>query len=212
MFAQLALVKKTVQSGGKEKTYDKNIECNNSGYRLCFSLYNARTTFIKGEIMARIKSYKQAYMKEFNVTSEEYDKLYDVYALRARRYEKIFNVKLNKAKEFYWTAKLKKQGEPISERRKEIAATKASSNPIKIDEKDAKIKAYIDLHFSGLMKNNAQMRRIYNNPNLSWSEKLDKFEAIVANWTAEKKAAAESGDYEFSDGSVGYETEYTWLE
>ena len=50
--------------------------------------------------MARIKSYKQAYMKEFNVTGEEYDKLYDVYALRARRFEKIHNVKLNKAKEF----------------------------------------------------------------------------------------------------------------
>ena len=59
------------------------------------------------------KSYKQAFMKEFNVTSEEYDKLYDVYALRARRYEKIHNVKLNKAKEFYWTKKLEKQGEPI---------------------------------------------------------------------------------------------------
>ena len=28
--------------------------------------------------MARIKSYKQAYMKEFNVTSEAYDKLYDM--------------------------------------------------------------------------------------------------------------------------------------
>ena len=162
--------------------------------------------------MARIKSYKQAYMKEFNVTSEQYDKLYDVYALRARRYEKIHNVKLNKAKEFYWTAKLKKQGEPISERRKEIASTKASSKHVSDDERDAKIKSYIDLHFSGLMKKNAQMRRIYNNPNLSWSEKLDKFEAIVANWTAEKKAAAESGDYEFSDGSVGYETDYAWLE
>lgn len=211
-FALLALAKKTVRNGGKGKIYDKNIKCNNSGYRLRFSLYNAWTTFIKGEIMARIKSYKQAYMKEFNVTSEEYDKLYDVYALRARRYEKIHNIKLNKAKEFYWTAKLKKQGESISERRKEIASTKASSKPVTDNERDTKIKAYIDLHFSGLMKHNAQMRRIYNNPNFSWSEKLDKFEAIVANWTAEKKAAAESGDYEFSDGSVGYETDYAWLE
>ena len=165
--------------------------------------------------MAKIKSYKQAYMKEFNVTSEEYDKLYDVYALRARRYEKIHNVKLNKAKELYWTAKLNKQGEPISERRKEIASTKASSKSISDDERDTKIKAYIDLHFSGLMKHNAQMRRIYNNPHLSWSEKLDKFEAIVSNWTAEKKAVAElkgqNGDFEYSDGSVGYETDYAWL-
>lgn len=191
-------------------------ECYNMCYfsyrELCARISNTWFIFIIGERMARIKSYKQAYMKEFNVTSEEYDKLYDVYALRARRYEKIHDVKLNKAKEFYWTAKLKKQGEPVSERRKEIASTKASSKRISDDERDAKIKAYIDLHFSGLMKNNAQMRSIYNNPNLSWAEKLDKFEAIVANWTAEKKAAAESGDYEFSDGSVGYETDYAWLE
>ena len=166
--------------------------------------------------MARIKSYKQAYMKEFNVTSEEYDKLYDVYALRARRYEKIHNVKLNKAKEFFWTAKLRKMGEPISKRRQEIETTKASSKKIKFSETEAAAKSYIDLHFSGLMKHNAQMRRIYNNPNFSWAEKLDKFEAIVADWTAEKKAVAElkgqNGDFEYSDGSVGYETDYAWLE
>ena len=155
-------------------------------------------------------------MKEFNVTSEEDDKLYDVYALRARRDEKIHNVKLNKAKEFYWTAKLKKQGEPISERRKEIASTKASTKRVTVNEEESAAKAYIDLHFSGLMMHNAQMRRIYNNPNFYWTEKIDKFEAIVANWTAEKKAVAElkgqNGDFEYSDGSVGYETDYAWLE
>lgn len=162
------------------------------------------------------KSYKQAFMKEFNVTSEEYDKLYDVYALRARRYEKIHNVKLNKAKEFYWTKKLEKQGEPISERRREIASTKASTKTITIAEQDRKIKAYIDLHFTGLRQKNSQIQRIYDNPNLTWAEKRDKIETIVANWTNEKKAVAElrgnSGDFEYSDGSVGYETEYAWLE
>ena len=162
------------------------------------------------------KSYKQAFMKEFNVTSEEYDKLYDVYALRARRYEKIHNVKLNKAKEFYWTKKLEKQGEPISQRRREIASTKASSKTITTNERENKIKAYIDLHFTGLRQKNQQIQRIYDNPNLSWAEKLDKIETIVANWTNEKKAVAElrgnSGDFEYSDGSVGYETEYAWLE
>lgn len=161
------------------------------------------------------KSYKQAFMKEFNVTSEEYDKLYDVYALRARRYEKIHNVKLNKAKEFYWTKKLEKQGEPVSQRRKEIASTKASTRAISITEQESKIKAYIDLHFTGLRKKNPQIQRIYDNPNLSWSEKLDKIESIVSNWTAEKKAVAElrdnNGDFEYSDGTVGYETEYEWL-
>lgn len=45
--ALLALAKKTVRNGGKGKIYDKNIKCNNSGYRLRFSLYNAWTTFIK---------------------------------------------------------------------------------------------------------------------------------------------------------------------
>lgn len=219
-FALLVLHVKTVRNGGKGKTFKNEKECYNMCYisycELCARVSDTWFAHIIGERMARIKSYKQAYMKEFNVTSEEYDKLYDVYALRARRYERIHNVKLNKAKEFYWTAKLKKQGEPISERRKEIASTKASSKLISDDERDAKIKAYIDLHFSGLMKHNAQMRRIYNNPNFSWAEKLDKFEAIVANWTAEKKAVAElrgnNGDYEFSDGSVGYETDYAWLE
>lgn len=162
------------------------------------------------------KSYKQAFMKEFNVTSEEYDRLYDVYALRARRYEKIYNVKLNKAKEFYWTAKLKKQGEPISERRKEIASTKASTKAVTLSEQENKIKAYIDLHFTGLRKKNPQIQRIYDNTSLTWAEKLDKIEAIISNWTAEKKAVAElrdlNGDFEYSDGSVGYETDYAWLE
>ena len=165
--------------------------------------------------MARIKSYKQAYMKEFNVTSEEYDKLYDVYALRARRYEKIHNVKLNKAKEFYWTAKLRKMGEPVSKRRQEIETTKASSKKIKYSEVDAAAKAYIDLHFSGLRAKNKQIQRIYDDPLLSWSEKLDEISAVVANWQAEKKAVAElkgqNGDFEYSDGSVGYETDYAWL-
>lgn len=161
------------------------------------------------------KSYKQAFMKEFNVTSEEYDKLYDVYALRARRYEKIHNVKLNKAKEFYWTKKLEKQGEPISQRRKDIASTKASSKTISINERENKIKSYIDLHFTGLRQKNTQIQQIYDNPNLNWAEKLDKIEAVVSNWNAEKKAVAElrgnNGDFEYSDGSVGYETEYEWL-
>ena len=158
-------------------------------------------------------------MKEFNVTSEEYDRLYDVYALRARRYEKIHGVKLNKAKEFYWTKKLEKQGEPISERRKEIASTKASTKVITLSERESKNKAYIDLHFTGLRKKNPQIQRIYDNLNLTWVEKRDKIEAIVAKWTAEKKAVAELqeniGDFEYSDGSVGYETdeyesEYAW--
>lgn len=183
---------------------------------LCVSLSNTWFTFIIGERMARINNYKQAYMKEFNVTNEEYDKLYDVYALRARRYEKTFGVKLNKAKEFYWTAKLKKLGEPVSVRRQTIEKTAASTKAIKSDEKDKKIKDYIDLHFTGLMKNNTQIRRIYDNSTLSWEEKLDRIEKIVINWTAEKKAVAElkgqSGDFEYSDGSVGYETDYTWLE
>ena len=161
------------------------------------------------------KSYKQAFMKEFNVTSEEYDKMYDVYALRARRYEKIHNVKLNKAKEFYWTAKLKKQGEPISQRRQDIASTKASTKTISINERENKIKAYIDLHFTGLRQKNSQIQRIYDNPNLTWAEKLDKIEAVVSNWTADKKSVAElrdnNGDFEYSDGTVGYETEYEWL-
>lgn len=165
--------------------------------------------------MAR-KTYKQAFMKEFNVTSEEYDRLYDVYALRARRYEKIYNVKINKAKEFYWTAKLKKQGEPISQRRQEIAGTKASTKAITLSEQESKIKAYIDLHFTGLRKKNPQIQRIYDNSALTWAEKLDKIEAVVTNWTAGKKAVAElsdlNGDFEYSDGSVGYETEYEWLE
>lgn len=162
------------------------------------------------------KSYKQAFMKEFNVTSEEYDKLYDVYALRARRYEKIHNVKLNKAKEFYWTKKLQKQGEPISQRRQEIASTKASTKVVTLSERENKNKAYIDLHFTGLRQKNPQIQRIYDNPNLTWAEKRDKIEAIVSNWTAEKKAVAElrdnNGDFEYSDGSVGYETEYAWFE
>ena len=127
--------------------------------------------------MARIKSYKQAYMKELNVTSEQYDKLYDVYALRARRYEKIHNVKLNKAKEFYWTAKLKKQGEPISERRKEIESTKASTKRVTVNEEESAAKAYIELHFMGLIKHVKYLQEIYNS-SLSWLKKRK----LIEDW------------------------------
>lgn len=54
-FALLALAKKTARNGGKGKIYDKNIKRNNSGYRMRFSLYNARTTFIKVKSWQELK-------------------------------------------------------------------------------------------------------------------------------------------------------------
>ena len=175
---------------------------------LCARVSNTWFTVVIGERMARIKSYKQAYMKEFNVTSEEYDKLYDVYALRARRYEKIHNVKLNKAKEFYWTAKLKKQGEPISERRKEIASTKASTKPIRVNEEETAARAYIELHFMGLIKRVKYLQEIYNS-SLSWLKKRKLIEDWIRSWREQKENSAESSDdFEYSDGSVGYDFDY----
>ena len=153
------------------------------------------------------KSYKQAFMKEFNVTSEEYDKLYDVYALRARRYEKIHNVKLNKAKEFYWTKKLEKQGEPISHRRQDIASTKASTKRVTVNEEEAAAKAYIELHFMGLIKRVKYVRMIYEST-LTWVKKRILIEDWLKDWKEMKEDAAESGDFEYSDGTVGYDFDY----
>lgn len=153
------------------------------------------------------KSYKQAFMKEFNVTSEEYDKLYDVYALRARRYEKIHNVKLNKAKEFYWTNKLEKQGEPISERRKVIASTKASTKRVTINEEEIATKAYIELHFMGLIKRVKYLRQVYEST-LTWVKKRILIEDWLKDWKEMKEDAADSGDFEYSDGTVGYDFDY----
>lgn len=153
------------------------------------------------------KSYKQAFMKEFNVTSEEYDKLYDVYALRARRYEKIHNVKLNKAKEFYWTKKLEKQGEPISERRKEIASTKASTKRVTVNEEEVAARAYIELHFMGLIKRVKYLRQVYEST-LSWVKKRILIEDWLKDWKDMKEDAAESDEFEYSDGTVGYDFDY----
>lgn len=153
------------------------------------------------------KSYKQAFMKEFNVTSEEYDKLYDVYALRARRYEKIHNVKLNKAKEFYWTKKLEKQGEPISQRRKDIASTKASTKRVTVNEEEVAAKAFIDLHFMGLIKRVKYLQEVYNST-LTWVKKRILIEDWLKDWKDMKEDAAESGDFEYSDGTIGYDFDY----
>ena len=154
------------------------------------------------------KSYKQAFMKEFNVTSEEYDKLYDVYALRARRYEKIHNVKLNKAKEFYWTKKLEKQGEPISERRKEIASTKASTKRVTVKEEEVAAKSYIELHFMGLIKRVKYLQEVYNST-LTWVKKRILIEIWIKGWKETKEDAAfESDEFEYSDGTVGYDFDY----
>lgn len=146
-------------------------------------------------------------MKEFNVTSEEYDKLYDVYALRARRYEKIHNVKLNKAKEFYWTKKLEKQGEPISQRRKDIASTKASTKRVTVNEEETAAKAYIELHFMGLIKRVKYVRMIYEST-LTWVKKKILIEDWLKDWKEMKEDAAESDDFEYSDGTVGYDFDY----
>lgn len=153
------------------------------------------------------KSYKQAFMKEFNVTSEEYDKLYDVYALRARRYEKIHNVKLNKAKEFYWTKKLQKQGEPISQRRQEIARTKASTKRVTVNEEELAAKAYIELHFMGLIKRVKYLRQVYDST-LTWVKKRILIEDWLKDWKEMKEDAAQSDDFEYSDGTVGYDFDY----
>lgn len=157
-------------------------------------------------------SYKQKYMREFKVTSEEYDKLYDVYALRARRYEKIIGEKLNKAKEFYWTKKLQNDNQPISIRRKSISESLASSKPIKQSEEDRINKAYIELYFMGLILQNKQLQRIYYDTSLSWKQKRELIEKWLKKWDEEKEKAAkqaeEKGTFEESDGSTGYDSEY----
>lgn len=159
-------------------------------------------------------SYKKRYMKEFGITSEEYDKLYDVFALRARRYEKIIGEKINKAKEFYWTNKLKSQNIELSERRKAIEKTAASSKKIRESEEEKANKQYIDLHFLGFIQKNKQLQQIYYDTSLSWKRKRELIEQWFKKREERRNEKRERDDeepyepYEENDGSTGYDAEY----
>lgn len=158
------------------------------------------------------ETYKKQYMKEFGVTAEEYDKLYDVFALRARRYEKIIGEKLNKAKEFYWITKNENQGIKLSYRRESMKRFSASSKSVSQDFEERENKTYIDLHFKGFMQQNKQLQEIYYDTSLSWKQKRERIEEwfkIRTEKQQEKKQAEEDGiPYEESDGSTGYDAVY----
>lgn len=160
------------------------------------------------------KSYKQRYMKEFGVTSAQYDKLYDVFALRARRYEKTIGEKINKAHEFYWIAHQKAKGETLSQRRQSLERYAASSKKISDDFSETENKKYIDLHFSGFIAKNEQLQQIYYDPALMWKQKREKIEEWfkIRDQKRKEKREQQSEEpydpYEESDGTTGYEAEY----
>lgn len=160
------------------------------------------------------KTYKQKYMKEFGITSEEYDKLYDVFALRARRYEKIIGEKINKAHEFYWIAHQKAKGETLSHRRQSMEKYAASSKAISKDFSETENKKYIDLHFKGFIAQNKQLQEIYYDTTLSWKEKREKIEKWFKIRDEKRKDKKEQQSeepyepYEENDGSTGYDAEY----
>ena len=160
------------------------------------------------------KTYKKRYMKEFGVTSKEYDKLYDVFALRSRRYEKIIGEKVNKAREFYWIAHQKAKGVPLSQRRQSMERYAASSKKINEDFSEIENKKYVDLHFWGFIQKNAQLQEIYYDASLTWKEKREKIEKWfkIRDEKRKEKKERQSKEpyepYEESDGTTGYDAEY----
>ena len=77
-----------------------------------------------------------------------------------------------------------------------------------MNEEEFAAKAYIELHFMGLIKRVKYLQEIYNS-SLSWVKKRKLIEDWVRSWREMKENAAESSDdFEYSDGSVGYDFDY----
>ena len=123
-------------------------------------------------------NYKQELMRLLNLTSDEYDKQYDIYRLRVRNFEKETGKKekINVSASLYYTFKAQKQGKELSLQKRAILVTPAKSLAKKKQTKrprtrkkmtaaEQRSKAYYLSRLKGLIAINPKLNDYINDEN-----------------------------------------------
>lgn len=176
-------------------------------------------------------NYKKELMRLLNLTTDEYDKQYDIYRLRVRNFEKETGKKekINVSASMYYTFKAQKQGKELSLQKRAILATPAKSLAKKKQTKrprtrkkmtaaEQRSKAYYLSRLKGLIVINPKLNAYINNDEIPWETKQEKILEYLSKLDSTRKQQLELAqsaktlfdiDGLFEDyGDSGYEFEF----
>jgi hypothetical protein len=176
-------------------------------------------------------NYKQELMRLLNLTSDEYDKQYDIYRLRVRNFEKETGKKekINVSASMYYTFKAQRQGKELSLQKRAILATPAKSLAKKKQAKrprprkkmtasEQRSKAYYLLRLKGLIVINPKLNAYINNDDIPWDTRQEKILEYLSKLDSTRKQQLERAqsakslddiDGLFEDyGDAGYELDF----
>lgn len=176
-------------------------------------------------------NYKQELMRLLNLTSDEYDKQYDIYRLRVRNFEKETGKKekINVSASMYYTFKAQMQGKELSSQKRAILATPAKSLAKKKQTKrlrkrkkmtaaEQRSKAYYLSRLKGLIVINPKLNVYINNNEIPWDTRQEKVLEFLSKLDTSRKQQLERAqsakslddiDGLFEDyGDAGYELDF----
>lgn len=149
-------------------------------------------------------NYKQEIMRLLNLTSEEYDKQYDIYRLRVRNFEKETGKKekINVSASMYYTFKAQKQGKELSSQKRAILTTPAKSLAKKKQTKlprtrkkmtaaEQRSKAYYLSRLKGLIAINPNLNAYINNDDIPWEHRQEKIINYLSKLDSTRKQQLE---------------------
>lgn len=175
-------------------------------------------------------NYKQELMRLLNLTSDEYDKQYDIYRLRVRNFEKETGKKekINVSASMYYTFKAQKQGKELTPQKRAILATPAKSLAKKKQTKhprsrkmtaaEQRSKAYYLSRLKGIIAINPNLSAYINNDSIPWERRQEKILEYLSKLDSTRKQQLERAqnakslndiDGLFEDyGDAGYELDF----
>ena len=149
-------------------------------------------------------NYKQELMRLLNLTSDEYDKQYDIYRLRVRNFEKETGKKekINVSASMYYTFKAQRQGKELSLQKRAILATPAKSLAKKKQTKrphvrkkmtasEQRSKVYYLSRLKGLITINPKLNAYINNDDISWNTRQEKILEYLSKLDSTRKQQLE---------------------
>lgn len=177
-------------------------------------------------------NYKQELMRLLNLTSDEYNKQYDIYRLRVRNFEKEVGKKekINVVASMYYTFKAQKQGKELTPQKRAILATPAKSlakkkqtirprtRKKKITAAEQRSKAYYLSRLKGIITINPKLNAYINDDEIPWDTRQQKIIEYLSKLDSTRKQQLERAqnakslndiDGLFEDyGDAGYELDF----
>lgn len=176
-------------------------------------------------------NYKQELMRLLNLTSDEYNKQYDIYRLRVRNFEKETGKKekINVSASMYYTFKAQKQGKELTPQKRAILVTPAKSLAKKKQTKrprkrkkmtatEQRSKAYYLSRLKGVIAINPKLNAFINNDDIPWERRQEKITEYLSKLDSTRKQQLERAqnakslndiDGLFEDyGDAGYELDF----